>query len=55
MHPLLALGIVVMLDAAVVYVVADDVLNLPTPLTGSQAAWLGLAVAIVPALVFTAL
>lgn len=55
MSPLMALGIVVALDAAVIYIVADDVLNIASPLTFSQAAWLGLAVAVVPALVFVAL
>jgi|HubBroStandDraft_6_1064221.scaffolds.fasta_scaffold1492386_2 hypothetical protein len=55
MSPLVALGIVVLLDAAVVYIVADDVLNIASPLTYSQAAWLGLAVAVVPALVYVAL
>lgn len=55
MTPLVGLGIVVLLSAGVIYVVADDVLNIASPLTFGQAAWLGLAVAIVPAVVFAAL
>jgi hypothetical protein len=55
MHPLVALAIVAALNAGVVYVVADDVLKLPEPLTGTQSAWLGLAVTVVPAIVFIAL
>jgi hypothetical protein len=55
MNLALALGIVVLLDAAVIYIVADDVLNIASPLTFSQSAWLGLAVAMVPAIVFAAL
>lgn len=55
MSPFLALGIVVVLEAAVIYIVADDVLKIPSPLTFGQATWLGLAVAVVPALVFVAL
>ena len=55
MSPWLALGIVVVLDAAVIYVVADDVLKISSPLTFSQATWLGLAVAVVPAIVYAAL
>lgn len=52
MHPILALGIVAALNTAVIYVVADDVLTLDARLTGTQAAWLGLAVTVVPALVY---
>lgn len=55
MTPLVALGIVVILEAAVIYIVADDVLNIGTPLTFGQSAWIGLAVTVVPALVFAAL
>ena len=55
MSPFVALGIIVVLDAAVIYVVADDILNISAPLSFQQAAWLGLAVAVVPAIVFVAL
>jgi hypothetical protein len=55
MSPFVALGIVVVLEAAVIYIVADDVLKIASPLTFGQSAWLGLAVAVVPALVFVAL
>lgn len=55
MTPIVALGILVALEAAVIYVVADDVLTLASPITGTQAAWLGVAAVIAPAVIFAAL
>jgi hypothetical protein len=53
MSPIVAFGVLLALEAGVIYVVADDVLGLGV--TGTQAAWLALAVAVAPAVVFFAI
>ena len=53
MSPIVGFGILVALEAGVIYVVADDVLGLTV--TGGQAAWLALAVAVAVPVVFFAL
>jgi hypothetical protein len=55
MNLVIALAAVGLINTGVVYIIADDVLSLPAPLTGTQSLAIGMAVTLVPLIVLSVL
>lgn len=55
MNKLIALAAVLAIETAVVYIIADDFLNLDAPITGAQAFAIGAGTTLVPLVVLAVL
>jgi|HubBroStandDraft_6_1064221.scaffolds.fasta_scaffold14691_11 hypothetical protein len=55
MNLVIALAAVGLITTGVVYIIADDILNLPAPITGTQALAIGMGATLVPLVVVAVL